>query len=451
MSTAGLIDRNASLPQSKVPRSDQADLRLLTAKEDPEILNEVMRRHKTMTKTFVIPGMSVIGIAWWFAAMQNTPFHYALLASGIVVAGLNAWMTSLTESMSKVNRWRSDALDATRWILTLAVYDLYLQFATQSSLGTLSMVWTGLMVGAQADLFSQRFRKLTLAICGASGVIAIYFATPDVNWREKTGAAVTVGAIVWLFGKMQDYWANDLIRRLRIEKVEARARSRLHAAEKNAQIGMQARTIAHELGNLIQTLELNATSPGDIDRVQLTRSLYFIKRINKIVLRDIDQQLQSHVIRIQDLIDDINLLLRPDAMALPCRFEVQADAVIRECQIEERPGALFLIIQNLVRNGIDAIAAANLGSNKGLMQLRFSLADHKVRIDVSDNGVGMTDREMRGLFRGELGSTRAGKHGLGLLFVTEEAQRNQISIEATSKPGFGTTFHLAVSVHQDDP
>jgi signal transduction histidine kinase len=290
-----------------------------------------------------------------------------------------------------------------------------------------------------------------LTLCAISGLFAIYITVPDGNWREKTGAAVTVGAIVWLFGKMQDYWANDLIRRLRIEKVEARARSRLHAAEKNAQIGMQARTIAHELGNLIQNLELSATNPGDIDHVQLTRSLYFIKRINKIVLRDIDQQLQSHVIRIQDLIDDINLLLRPDAKALPCRFDVQADAVVRECRIQERPGALFLIIQNLVRAGIDAIAAANLGSNKGLIALRFSLADNQVLVDVSDNGVGMTDREIRGLFRGELGSTRAGKHGLGFLFVTEEAQRNQISIEVTSKPGFGTTFRLAVPVRQYDP
>jgi signal transduction histidine kinase len=330
--------------------------------------------------------------------------------------------------------------------LTLAVYDLYLQFAAQVSLATLSMVWAGLMVGAQADLFSQRFRKLTLAICGISGLVAIFFATPGGTWREKTGAAVTVGAIVWLFGKMQDYWTNDLTRRLRVEKYESVARSRLHAAEKNAQIGMQARTIAHELGNLIQNLELSATNPGDIDRVQLTRSLYFIKRINKIVLRDIDQQLQSHFISVQDLVDDINLLLRPDARALPCQFDLQADSVVRECQIEERPGALFLIIQNLVRNGIDAIAAANLGTNNGFISLKFSMGDNEVCIEVSDNGTGMSEKEMRSLFRGERESSRAGKHGLGFLFVQEEARRNRVSITATSKPDFGTTFYLRIPV-----
>lgn len=446
MVTARAVKQRSSRPLSPDIQSSQTDMNLHAGKVDPDITQEVMRRHKTMTKTFVIPGMSVIGIAWWFVVMQNTPFHYALLASGIVVAGLNAWLTSLTESMSKVDRWRSDALDATRWILTLAVYDLYLQFATQSSLATLSMVWTGLMIGAQADLYSQRFRRLTLAICGASGLIAIFIATPEGGWREKAGAAVTVGAIVWLFGKMQDYWANDLIRRLRIEKVEAAARSRLQAAEKNAQIGMQARTIAHELGNLIQNLELNATNPGDIDRVQLTRSLYFIKRINKIVLRDIDQQLQSHVIRVQDLLDDVNLLLRPDARALPCRFEVQATDVVRECQIEERPGALFLIIQNLVRNSIDAIAAANLGSNNGFISLKLRLRENEVCIDISDNGVGMSETEMRSLFRGERESSQAGKHGLGFLFVQDEAARNRVSIKATSKPDFGTTFHLKVPV-----
>jgi hypothetical protein len=106
MSTAGPIERRASHPQTKAPRSGQADTAnslFLAAKDDLEIINEVMRRHKAMTKTFVIPGMSVIGIAWWFAAMQHTPFHYALLASGIAVAGLNAWMTSSTSGV--LMRW----------------------------------------------------------------------------------------------------------------------------------------------------------------------------------------------------------------------------------------------------------------------------------------------------------------------------------------------------------
>jgi len=411
-----------------------------------EIARQVEQVHKTMTKRVVFPGMIAVTISYYVASINHDKFHYLVLAGGIAVAALNGWITNTTEGWQRKTGYRTDAWDAGRWLVNLVIVDLFLTYALRPPLVVTGMVWTLLVISSQSDLFRKSYRNLVTA----AGIITASFATihfyPDESLRSRLFACFALGLTTLVFAKMEEFWCKDLERRLQLEQIESDARARLHAAEKNAQIGMQARTIAHELGNLIQTLELSATNPGEIDRTQLTRSLYFIKRINRIVLRDIDQQLKSHVIRVQELVDDVELLLRPDAKSLPCRLIVKTHPGVLEMQFGERPGTLFLIIQNLVRNAIDAIAAANMPPGKGLISLDFTMRDHELRVEIMDNGVGMTESEIDGLFKGTHESKRAGKHGLGFLFVRDEAARNKIRIEVTSRPDFGTTFVLFVPI-----
>ncbi len=390
--------------------------------------------------------MIAVTISYYVASINHDKFHYLVLAGGIAVAAFNGWMTNTTEAWQRKTGYRTDEWDAGRWLINLVVVDFFLTYALRPPLVVTGMVWTLLVISSQSDLFRKSYRNLVTTAGIVTASFAMIHLYPDENLRSRLFACFALALTTLIFAKMEEFWCNDLERRLLLEQIERDARTRLHAAEKNAQIGMQARTIAHELGNLIQTLELSATNPGDIDRAQLTRSLYFIKRINRIVLRDIDQQLKSHVIRVQELVDDIELLLRPDAKALPCRLVIKADMDVLERHIEERPGTLFLIVQNLVRNGIDAIAAANMGPGKGVIKLSLALREQELRIEITDNGIGMTDAEIDGLLQGKKESTRAGKHGLGFLFVRDEAARNKIRIEVSSKPDSGTTFLLSVPI-----
>ncbi len=165
---------------------------------------------------------------------------------------------------------------------------------------------------------------------------------------------------------------------------------RLAFAERNAQVGMQVRTILHELGNLIQALELTVNPVGEIDREAVNRSLYFIKRISSIVLRDIDVRIPSEDVSVQDLMEDIHLLLRPTVLGKQYGFFMNMDSKISTKFIQERPGSVFLIVQNLVINAMDAIRRAQQGPMEGKVVIDFNLIGEMMYITVKDNGVGLS-------------------------------------------------------------
>ncbi|NBQ52971.1 MAG: hypothetical protein EBU49_05255 [Proteobacteria bacterium] len=189
-------------------------------------------------------------------------------------------------------------------------------------------------------------------------------------------------------------------------------RERLALAERNAQVGMQVRTILHELGNVIQTLELTMNPTGEIDREVVNRSLYFMKRISNIVLRDIDLRIQSEDVSVQDLVEDIQLLIRPTVLGKQYGFFMNVDSKISTKFIQERPGSVFLIVQNLVVNAMDAIRRAQQGPMQGKVAIDFNLIGEMVYITVKDNGVGLSSGDAEVLMAGDSSSLREKKRTL---------------------------------------
>jgi len=219
---------------------------------------------------------------------------------------------------------------------------------------------------------------------------------------------------------------------------------RLAFAERNAQVGMQVRTILHELGNVIQALELTVNPVGEIDRAVVNRSLYFIKRISSIVLRDMDVRIQSEDVSVQDLMEDIQLLIRPTVLGKQYGFFMNVDSNISTKFIQERPGSVFLIVQNLVINAIDAIRRAQRGPMEGKVVIDFNLIGEMMYITVKDNGVGLSFEDAEVLMTGGTSSFREKKHGLGFAFVLDECRRNQIEIVVASVPSEGAAFALKI-------
>jgi signal transduction histidine kinase len=93
-------------------------------------------------------------------------------------------------------------------------------------------------------------------------------------------------------------------------------------------------------------------------------------------------------------------------------------------------------ITNLIFNAVDAMPKG------GTLVLRTRVQGENVLLEVSDNGIGMTDEVCRRCF--EPFFTTKGQHGtgLGLAMVFGIAQRHSGTIDIASKPGIGTTFTL---------
>ena len=101
--------------------------------------------------------------------------------------------------------------------------------------------------------------------------------------------------------------------------------------------------------------------------------------------------------------------------------------------------ALITVILNLLDN-----AWKYSGDEKRVMVRTYS-SYGEVRIDVQDNGIGMTRRECRKVFErfyqaDQTLSRHAGGCGLGLSIVKFILDAHHGSIDVTSQPGKGSTF-----------
>jgi two-component system nitrogen regulation sensor histidine kinase NtrY len=92
-------------------------------------------------------------------------------------------------------------------------------------------------------------------------------------------------------------------------------------------------------------------------------------------------------------------------------------------------------LENLILNSLDAMPAG------GTLTVRTSQRDGRVRLEISDTGVGLTPEECSRLFTPYYTSKRHGT-GLGLAIVQSVVADHGGKIEVESAPGAGTTFRI---------
>ncbi len=104
------------------------------------------------------------------------------------------------------------------------------------------------------------------------------------------------------------------------------------------------------------------------------------------------------------------------------------------------------ILSNLVENAI------KYSKDEKFVSIRLYSEDNNVKLEVEDNGVGMTQKVTSQIFdkfyRAEDTLTAQTKgHGLGLSIVKNMVELNGGSIQVSSEPGNGSTFTVTFPVH----
>jgi two-component system, NtrC family, nitrogen regulation sensor histidine kinase NtrY len=110
-------------------------------------------------------------------------------------------------------------------------------------------------------------------------------------------------------------------------------------------------------------------------------------------------------------------------------------------EIDADPDLLHRAFQNLVLNALDAMPAG------GTLTLRTSERDRHVRIEVADNGKGLTPEECSRLFTPYYTTKQQGT-GLGLAIVQSVVSDHRGTISVSSDPGRGTIFRIDLPLHQ---
>ncbi len=216
-------------------------------------------------------------------------------------------------------------------------------------------------------------------------------------------------------------------------------------AEKLNVTGKIARTIAHEVRNPLTNLSLALDQLKDEieDKVEdadlyvsiiernssrigdLINDLLDSSRPREVKLRS--QSLERVIEKSVNLIED-RIKLKNMSLDMDLKSEIP-QLMIDESQIE-------IALSNIFINAIEAMK-----EDKGVLRISVQEEDDNVLLQISDNGNGIPEEDLDGLFEPYFTSKKQGT-GLGLTTVQNILNAHQTSISVESQLGIGTTFKI---------
>jgi signal transduction histidine kinase len=317
------------------------------------------------------------------------------------------------------------------------------------------------LVGGVAALLISRqitapLKEMTLAAEGIS--------SGDYSRRVSDGRYDELGVLAQSFNSMAqqvDESRNKLENRVqeRTRELET-ALNELHSAqeslvrrEKLAMLGQLAGGVGHELRNPLGVM---------------TNAIYYLLMVLKEAPVDVKEYLG--ILRTQIALSEkiIGDLLDFARVKQPQLETVPVEKILRE-QIERvgdlngvklvediAPGLppvrvdrvqIGQVVLNLFTNALQAIEGNN-GKGGTLKVLARRGSNGYVRVEVSDNGVGMTPSQLDKIFE-PLFTTKARGIGLGLAVSRSLIQANGGAITATSEEGKGSTLSIDLPAAMD--
>jgi len=279
-----------------------------------------------------------------------------------------------------------------------------------------------------------------------SGFPVEYSSTPIQNHKGQT-----VGSVVVF---------RDISERKQAEEEADRHQAELgHMARLNT-MGEMASGIAHELNQPLTAIATNAYASiqmlesGNISNekladimekigIQAERSGEIIRQLRQFVRKE---QPQRSLLDLNELIDEVLLLLRPEVRKAGVTIERHLNRPIKRVmaqriQIEQ-------VILNLVKNAIEAMVNADSDIRKLIITTEMG-GEHGVIVSVEDSGPGISSEMRDGLFDPFMTSKEKGL-GLGLSISQGIIEAHQGNLYLDSSSGQGAIFRFALPVNHGE-
>jgi PAS domain S-box-containing protein len=278
-----------------------------------------------------------------------------------------------------------------------------------------------------------------------------------VRMRRQDGETVLAEvaglAMVWDGEQATVAMARDLSERNRLE-------AQLLLADRMASVGTLAAGVAHEINNplgyvlgnlaaLADGLEPDTLTP-DL-RQALGDAVHGAKRVREIV-QDMQtfsrgdatkRSAPTDVLRVMD----VSIRMAFSAVRHRARLERDYGHVPPVQANESRLGQVFL---NLIVNAAQAMPERAVDENE--IRVRVTRDGAEVVIEVTDNGIGMTEDVRRRIFDPFFTTKPVGEGtGLGLAVSHGIVSSLGGSIDVESAPGVGSTFRVSLPASREEP
>lgn len=254
--------------------------------------------------------------------------------------------------------------------------------------------------------------------------------------------------------EVQTNYAEKLQSMVEAKTAELRsAQQMLIRAEKLASIGHLAASIAHEINNPLQPIQINLDDmlediqnkvPIDIRAVQTT--LESVERIRRIVNQLLDFAGKRSTSNVDVELIDVNRVIEGVVSLNRKFFEKERMKIVAELTpnlpIYGSKDQLEQVFMNLALNAKAAM------QTEGVLKIISAVQGDEIVLKFTDNGCGIPPEQLDKIFD-PFFSTKANGTGLGLFVSYGIIQGHHGTIEVQSKINKGTTFIIRLPLFKD--
>lgn len=218
--------------------------------------------------------------------------------------------------------------------------------------------------------------------------------------------------------------------------------------------------VSHDLRSPLSAIQLSAThltrKDPEQERRRNQKQVGVILRSAERMNRLIDDLLQAATIEagkfsVDTCPDDVNPIVEEAIQALEPLATARRVHLLQEVspsipRIQGDRQRIIQVLSNLVENAISVSAEG------ASIRIRVWTHSGEVRFSVSDDGQGMTDRQLAKIFERYAKGKARGYHGVGLgLYIARSiVEAHSGRIWAESRVGIGTTFYFTIPVASAD-
>ncbi len=215
------------------------------------------------------------------------------------------------------------------------------------------------------------------------------------------------------------------------------AQSKLIQSEKLAVTGTLAASIAHDIRNILASINVQISLGVDEPEKALAYVGDSLGRFNVLAHRLLSYA-KPHQAALEHL--DLVEVLNKVFSLIEAQFNISKVTLESNCPdspvfVMGDEGRLEHLIVNLLLNSLNAVQA------KGVVRVTIECHENSIVLIVSDNGQGMSPEMSERLFQ-PFATTRSNGFGLGLYSCQQIAREHEGTIECSSKPGEGTSMKV---------